>query len=133
MRYKSGYKYQLVADEVFTVRIFLDEDIDHEFINFRRGGMFTVKSGYAWDGPSGPTFDTRNSMRGSLFHDAAYQLLREELLPLSYRLEIDEQFGRFLKQDGMSSFRAYWWVRELKNFGFSSADPENRKPVMEAP
>jgi hypothetical protein len=133
MKYKQGFKYQLVEDETFTTRIFVNEKITTDFIQLRRGGMLTVKSGYAWDGPSGPTIDTRNSLRGSLFHDAAYQLLRQELLPARWREEIDEQFGKFLRQDGMSSIRSYWWVRELKNFGGSAAAPRNVKSVLIAP
>jgi hypothetical protein len=40
-------------------------------------GCGQESKGYAWNGPSGPTLDTRNFMRGSLVHDALYQLMRE--------------------------------------------------------
>ena len=95
--------------------------------------MCRITAGYAWDGPSGPTLDTRNSLRGSLFHDAAYQLLRGCFLDQKWRTVADEELGRFLKEDGMWSFRRMMWVRELKKFGGAAADPKNRKPVLEAP
>ena len=43
-------------------------------------GHLIIKRSYAWDGPSGPTIDTKNFMRGSLVHDALYQLMRHEHL-----------------------------------------------------
>ena len=44
-----------------------------------------VEKDYAWDGPSGPTIDTSNSMRASLVHDVLYQAMREEGLAYEFR------------------------------------------------
>ena len=80
--YKKGYKYQLT--EAYTVDILIHPDADiHSnsgYIDLTAEGTLTIKKGYAWDGPSGPTVDTRNFMRGSLVHDALYQLMREGAL-----------------------------------------------------
>lgn len=133
MKYRDGYRYQLAEDEVFKTKIITGKTAETEFITLNSGGMLFIKSGYAWDGPSGPTFDTKNSMRGSLAHDALYQLIRMELLAPEYRIMADEELGRFLKQDGMWSLRRTIWVRELKKFGGSAADPKNRKAVHIAP
>ncbi len=74
--YKDGYKYQLKEDYVIDIRIRPDSPIDTDYLFLTLEGQLTIKKGYAWDGPSGPTIDTLNFMRGSLVHDALYQLMR---------------------------------------------------------
>ena len=56
-----------------------------------RSGM-SVQKDYAWDGPSGPTIDTRNSLRASLVHDVLYQAMREGGLPRTFRRRADLEF-----------------------------------------
>ncbi|MGH7536144.1 MAG: DUF1353 domain-containing protein, partial [Gemmatimonadales bacterium] len=78
IQYRTGYKYQLAADYTVLLAFGPAENIKTEYICFVRSlqgrGYLTVKEGYAWDGPSGPTVDTKDFMRGSLVHDALYQL-----------------------------------------------------------
>ena len=64
--YKGGYKYQL--KETYSVRISITpaDTINTEYIVLDNTGDLTIKEGYAWDGPSGPTIDTLTFMRGSL-------------------------------------------------------------------
>ncbi len=134
MKYRRGYKYQLAEDEVFDhVSIWPKQDISTDFIDLSADGTLTVKRGYAWDGASGPTFDSRSSMRGSCLHDALYQMMRLSLLPQSCREAADDAFSSCLRQDGMGKLRRWYWLRGLRNFAESAADPENRKPVLEAP
>ncbi len=78
--YKGGYKYQLHESYEVTVRINPPEDIKTEYISLDQMGHLVLQKGYAWDGPSGPTIDTGDFMRGSLVHDALYQLMRMEHL-----------------------------------------------------
>ena len=80
MKYISGYKYQLYADEWMHTNIKPSDKIVTEYIELWLDGWMLVKKGYAWDGPSGPTWDTDDTMTPSLFHDAAYQLMRMKLL-----------------------------------------------------
>ena len=72
--YKAGYKYQLKAEYVVQIDIKPAALIDIEYLALTPTGALTIRKGYAWDGPSGPTIDTLNFMRGSLVHDALYQL-----------------------------------------------------------
>jgi len=66
--------------------------------------------GYAPDGPSGPTLDTANFMRGSLVHDTLYQLMREGLLNHNLPREAADRILQSLyREDGMLALRA-WWV-----------------------
>ena len=58
-----------------------------------------VHARYAWDGPSGPTFDTPTNMRASLFHDALCQLIGERLLDKKYRKYADELLRTHMLED----------------------------------
>ena len=81
-----------------------------------------VRKGYCWDGPSGPTWDTPNFMRGSLFHDAWYQLMREYgSYYFQFRGGADKLLQRMCIEDGMSSWRARWVYWGVKTFGARSA------------
>ncbi len=73
-----------------------------------------ICKGYWWDGPSGPTIDTPDFMRGSLVHDAIYQLMREGKLSKKYRKYADKLLVQICKEDGMAWWRrcyVYWFVR----------------------
>jgi len=111
--YHSGYHYQLVED--YTVESAITGvDVTIRFLRLMPSGLLTIEAGYAWDGASGPAVDTRTIMRGSLVHDALYQLLREGHLPPSYRLQADRLLYTLCREDGMSWPRAqwvYWGVR----------------------
>ncbi|PCJ91124.1 MAG: hypothetical protein COA46_09260 [Porticoccaceae bacterium] len=134
--YKKGYKYQLV--ETYTVEIPITPETDisspSEFITLTSDGFLSIKKGYAWDGPSGPTIDTCNFMRGSLVHDALYQLMREKLLDNDPTRDLaDRLLQKMCKEDGMSSIRAWWVYKGLRIGGDPAAHPDNRRPVIRAP
>jgi hypothetical protein len=132
--YKAGYKYQLKQDYTITISIQPPADIVTPFITLTAAGELTMKSGYAWDGPSGPTIDTPNFMRGSLVHDALYQLMRERHLD---RTECRDKADRILQtlcvEDGMSSPRAWLVYQAVSRFGDPAADPARDKPIRYAP
>ena len=132
--YKSGYKYQL--KETYSVRIDIRPDaaVDAEYLALTAGGMLTVKKGYAWDGPSGPTIDTLNFMRGSLVHDALYQLMRERHIDgAQYRETADRLLQAMCREDGMSAARAWLVYQGVRFGGGYSADPSSNKPLTRAP
>ena len=79
-------------------------------------GTLAINKGYSWDGPSGPTIDTEDSLRASLVHDALYQLIREGRLPLKARRWADKEFRRILKEDGMNLFRRWIWYFAVHYF-----------------
>lgn len=134
IKYKSGYKYQLKNDYDLIIPIYPESDIKTDYILLNKEGLLVIKTGYAWDGPSGPTIDTKNFMRGSLVHDALYQLMREEHLSSSeHRDKSDRLLQEHCKQDGMSSLRAWMVYKALKLGGGPAADPANDKPIKYAP
>lgn len=130
--YKSGYKYQLKEPYSVTIPIKPTAGIASEFISLSADGTLSINSGYAWDGPSGPTIDTLNFMRGSLVHDALYQLMRERGLDADFHREAaDRLLQQHCKEDGMSSVRAWWVYQGVRLGGGPSAYRE--KPPKHTP
>ena len=132
--YKDDYKYQLKADYVSDIGIKPDRPIDMEYVALSEGGEITIRNGYAWDGPSGPTIDTLNFMRGSLVHDALYQLMRERKLNAdAYKDQADRILQRMCRDDGMSSIRAWVVYQAVRVFGRPATNPTNVKSLIKAP
>jgi hypothetical protein len=134
--YKGGYKYQLKQDYTVEIPIKPDTDLNpaHGFISLSSRGEMRLNSGYAWDGPSGPTFDTLNFMRGSLVHDALYQLMRDgDLDDETYRKKADQLLRAHCREDGMTWSRAAWVYLGVRLGGGPSADPDRKRPLQNAP
>jgi len=148
IRYKAGYKYQLESlyypvmlpvppgDEILffnrnTKVIERKGQADHvmvgPFISIWPSGKIRVYRGYAWDGPSGPAFDTDNFMVPSMVHDAIYQLMRNKVLPLvPYREIADEIMYDMCIERGMWPPRAWWCKRGVRKFGKDAASIKRR-------
>lgn len=116
IRYSKGYKYQMREDYSHPWQA---PDVSAGFIGIK-DNVLHIRAGYAWDGPSGPTFDTPSFMRGSLVHDALYQLIREGHLPRSAKQAADDELRRICIEDGMSALRAWWVHRAVAKFGTSA-------------
>jgi len=139
---KGGYKYRLAED--YRVRIPMAEDyrvripitghsIDIGVIRLTKTGWLTIRKGYAWDGPSGPAIDTNNFMRGSLVHDALYQLMRQGWLSVLYRKAADQLLRDMCIEDGMWRIRAAWVYWAVRNFAARAADKEHQREILTAP
>ncbi|GAG07997.1 unnamed protein product [marine sediment metagenome] len=98
-------------------------DYTHYFQVTKR--CIIVHEDYCWDGASGPTLDTKNTMSASLIHDVFYQCFREEILNISLRKVADQIFRHILIENGMNKIRANIWYYSLRMFGKKSADPKN--------
>ena len=132
--YRGGYKYQI--KETYTVQIELKPpgNINTDYIQLDTNGNITLTKGYAWDGPSGPTIDTLTFMRGSLIHDALYQLMREEYLDHHiYRKTADIILRKICREDGMWFLRAWWVYAGVRLFADPAADPSANKLLTYAP
>jgi len=115
IRYRDlpNWKYQLLQDWHTNTAV-KGFNIDNPMFTLLEDGRLTVRRGYAWDGPSGPTIDTKSFMRASVVHDVFYQCLREGKLPPSRRKLADQELIRYAKLDGMNPVRrfyAYWSLR----------------------
>jgi hypothetical protein len=109
MIYRSlkNWKYELLETEVTAVP-HLRGNAATEYFLLSKGFLY-IYPHYAWDGPSGPTVDTKTFMRGSLVHDAICQLCEQGLIDKKYRKVGDELLRKICLEDGMSKFRA-WYV-----------------------
>ena len=132
IRYKCGYKYQLYTDYSIRVPIRPEIDIETTFISLGIDGLLTIRKGYAWDGPSGPAVDTKTFMRGSLVHDALYELMRLKWLDAKVCKPIaDSAMRNICRQDGMWRARA-WWVHKGVNW-FGGRSTRRERKIHEAP
>ncbi len=123
--YTTGrYKYKLSMQQSIMTSI-KGVIVDHDFFKLSVDGMLTVRSGYCWDGSSGPTWDTISSMRASLFHDALYQMMRESLLPVIWRKVSDKLYHNVCIDDGMWRIRAWYQYKAVRIFGARNASPYN--------
>ena len=124
------YKYQLMDDYTIQIDIKPDHDLDFRFLSLSKEGLLVIRKSYAWDGPSGPTVDTSNFMRGSLVHDALYQLMRLSALDTKiHRLRADEILREICLEDGMSAFRAWYVFQAVQVFGAKAAAPRPEPEV----
>lgn len=109
------YKYKLLED--------IECNLDYDFppISFKwfnvSNGKIIVTTGYAWDGGSGPVFDTKSVLLPSLIHDCFYQAIRLRLLPNSYRKLADLQFKKLLIKNKCFPPRAFLFYIGLRIFG----------------
>ena len=132
IRYRSGYKYQLLDGFAIKTDICCGVPIDSRYIILNPNGNLVVRSGYAWDGPSGPAVDTKSFMRASLVHDALYQLMRMGLLSVAWRKQADKLLYSICVTDGMWRWRAGLAYRAVRRFAKGAAMPSNLKKTMEA-
>lgn len=129
------YEYQLMDDYAIQIDLKPTKSIRRElakFVSLSPQGILSIREFYAWDGPSGPTIDTRDFMRGSLVHDALYQLMREGVLDYRvHRKRADEILRELCLKDGMCSFRAWYVYRAVRIFAEGGARPrKEREPEI---
>jgi len=124
MKYQkiNKYKYRLHSAEVCQTPI-LNSPFEHKFFRLDSNGLLTIYEGYMWDGVSGPTWDSRNTMIAGCIHDALYQAIRLEVLPLDYKSIIDDLFHVLLLKENMSELRAGYYYLAVWVFGHYSCVP----------
>jgi len=125
MKYQKRrhWKYRLYEDVFYRhTDITPAQPVDTEFINLTSEGSLLVKAGYVWDGASGPTIDTKNTMTASLIHDALYNLLRDGLIDQKWRKRADQVLYELLRQSGMSKIRAKIWFRAVRKGAAHAAE-----------
>lgn len=135
MKYIKTHLYKYKVHETEYVNLSdptLHGEYEGKFLSLN-GGMLTIKKGYPWDGPSGPTFDTSNFMTGSLVHDALYELIRKGALPREAQNSADKLLVKMCRDRKMSWIRAAWVFTGVNWFGHYSTRPSEDDLVLEAP
>ena len=129
MRYQKIHEFKYVLASVYRQQL-----SDWEFgavelkpyLSVSDAGLLTIRKGYPWDGPSGPTKDRRENMVPALVHDALYELCRASVVPWQpCKLYADRLICKMCIAAGMRP----WWARNfyyrgLRWFGDSSAKPQ---------
>jgi len=130
--YSKGYKYQVKRDFHIILAYFNNLDkIETEYARLENG-VLEVFYTYSFDGASGPTVDTENSMIPSLVHDVLYQLMREGHISFKHWKKADKELYRLLRKKGMSWFRAKMWMTGLAMARGSAAKFKNKKKILVA-
>lgn len=129
--YARGYKYQTRAAFALLIpelRGAVAAPVRTDWLESDPEGTLRIRAGYAWDGASGPTWDSKSSMRASCVHDALYQLMRLGLLSREWREVADRVFRRLCQEDGMWSIRAQIWYDMVRVFANPATDPATESP-----
>ena len=118
VKYESlaKWKYRLTAPFTLDTQV-RGHSCKTEYIQLWDDGRLILAKGYAWDGPSGPTIDTADSMRASAGHDALYQLISLRAIPADLRVVADRDLRRWCIEDGMTPLRAEAWYHAVRAFG----------------
>jgi len=121
--FKRGYKYQTTRNYHIKLDVVPYTPIKLPFIEMDMTGLTAIFAGYAWNGASGPTWDTLNSMIGALIHDVGYQLIRLGLIAPEYKEYFDQILHDICTEDGMLKIRADYWRWAVLKFGAGSTKP----------
>lgn len=115
MKYKKTerYRYKLAEDEVVTLPVDLNCQFKHEYFEYD-GIKLVIKKGYAWDGVTGPVFQSKSTKIPSLVHDVLKQAESLYLIPETRRKDIDECYRYFGKKSGMNIFRRNLHYRVIR-------------------
>lgn len=134
IHYRRGMKYQLARDYMRRTPICPDDDIVTKWWTLTRSGLLLLKDGYAWDGASGPTFDTESSISSSAEHDALCKMLRNRSLDYDkWQDKVNEFFRERCEENGMNPLRARIWHAGVE---FGDAGNPNQGPddeILQAP
>lgn len=114
----DGYKYRLTRSYHHTLREFeTARGAIGPWVSLDSNYLF-LREGYCWDGATGPAFDTKDFMRGSLVHDALYQLIAHGILPKKpWKRYADNELVRICKESGMPWWRRAWVWTAVRLFG----------------
>ena len=129
---KVCYKYTLTRDYSVQTEIY-GYEIKTAFIELTINGLLTIKAGYSWDGASGPTIDTKSTLRASLIHDALFQLMRLNLIPRTYFKYANKLLKDIGIEDGMFETRAKLWEFATNKFSGAYIKSEYEPKEQSAP
>ena len=103
----KAWKYRLTQDHIEDIEILPPDNVN---IRAKDGtliaslsitGRLFIARDYCYDGASGPTIDTPDTMRPSLLHDVMYQYMRLGILPQDpFKEQADRLLQRRLIEDG---------------------------------
>lgn len=132
VHYRSGYAFQLAKPFMCSTPV-REACAGNHFVGMAADGTLTIAAGYAWDGASGPIAQGPDIVRGSLVHDALYQLMRECGLNARWREAADDLLRAMFIADGMHPVMATIAHTAVRAFGAMFVNPIHARPVLIAP
>jgi hypothetical protein len=132
IQYRSGFHFQLMKPYQLQTSI-TEACLGNPWVNLSYSGLLSISAGYAWDGASGPIPQSRQILRGSLVHDAFYQLIREHSLSQTWRKPVDQLFRQILLEDGLPSPLASLSYHAVRLFGGRFTQLGRQHPTLIAP
>lgn len=133
IKYSEGYKYQLEELYACSTTI-VGELIEDDLFTLYPTGLLVIRKGFAWDGASGPTFDTKNSMRASLVHDVFCVCMRDGRLSYErWQDTVNELFRLQCIESGMWRWRANLWHAAVEFADAGNPDQGPDRETKEAP
>ena len=114
-------KYVLTEAYIDSIPFHPPEPVHAHYCTLFTSGNIVIDEEFEWNGASGPTIDTDDTMDGSLVHDVLYQFMREGRLSRKYRNAADICIYKMCRADGMPWWRASYWYLFLRIGGSLSA------------
>lgn len=105
----NGWKYRLIESVTFDTGIIPQFAFRHDFIRFEKTGHMTLKTGYQWNGASGPCPDHQSIMAPSCLHDALCQMYAMGAITKDQRCQADYLLAIMTKANMLE------YARKIKN------------------
>lgn len=112
--YTKGYGYRLSTAQHIQTPHRPPMDVVWEGCRLRTDGMLTARRGFSWDGRSG-IWRRDKTKTASLYHDIAYMMLRNGLLPPEEKPVADRHYKNMLIERGVWPLYARFdgWVLSI--------------------
>lgn len=110
----NEYKYEMLEDYSTFLLFSPISEIQDKYYHFYQSGLLTIKKGYRWDGASGPTIDTKSTIRASCVHDVLYQMIRMNQLSRNRKLNADLELKRYMLADSQSEKGFIGWFNRAR-------------------
>jgi len=128
VKYKHGFRFYLAEDFSLKIDDLPDENVLPLYKIAMSKGMLTISKGYMWD----RGFRGKEFIRGTLVHEALYQLIRLGYLPYEWRKKSNEIYYSLLVDDGAPKLFAWLLKKCADLFGNVASNGKSRK-VLFAP
>lgn len=131
--YRAGLRFQVAQDYQLPISILPSKAVYTELISLDEAGNLTIRAGYAWDGATGLPGTPPDLIRGSLVHDALYQLIRSGSISSEYRDQADRILQSIVLEDSGDHAFAEVVYQAVHLLGAPYASADHERPVLEAP
>jgi hypothetical protein len=130
--YSHADKYVLAKDYYDFAPFTVDTSIFTPYGAFYITGEYRISKGFLFSA-NAPAINTQDSRRAACVHDFFYSLMKDGYLDRKYRYDVDYLFYNQLLEDGMVSFRAWYWFRAVRLGGDNALNSPRPKVILAPP